>query len=187
VLTAISGRIERARTTAGRATLWPFLVRGGIALCFVLALTVAWPPSITAGRYLVVLFAVAIYPAIAPRGRATTFAVLVVVAGWILDTTWYDARVALWRVLTMATLLYLGHTLSALAAVLPYDAIVNLDVVTTWLGRALLVVLISAVLTVTALGLSSALAGGAFVIATIVGLAAAVGATMLLSRLIRRP
>jgi hypothetical protein len=162
-------------------------VRCGIALCFVLASTVAWPPSITAGRYLVILFVVAIYPAIAPRGRAATFAVLFVVAGWILDTTWYDARVALWRVLTLATLLYLGHTLSALAAVLPYDAIVNLDVVTTWLGRALIVVLISAVLTVIALGLTSALAGGAFLIATIVGLAAAVGATMLLSRLIRRP
>jgi len=90
-------------------------------------------------------------------------------------------------VLSIATLLYLGHTLAALAAVLPYDAIVNLDVVGGWLARALLVVLISAVLTVITLGLTAELAGGAFLIATLVGLAAAVGVTLLLSRLLRRP
>jgi hypothetical protein len=113
--------------------------------------------------------------------------IIVVVGGWILDTTWYDQRVALWRVLSIATLTYLGHTLSALAAVLPYDAIVNVDVITTWLVRAAAAVLISAVLTVIALGLTSALAGSAFLIATLVGLAAAVTATLLLSRLLRRP
>jgi hypothetical protein len=48
------------------------------------------------------------------------------------------------------------------------------------------VVLISAILTVIALGLASALAGGAFIVATLVGLAGAVGATLLLSRLLRR-
>jgi hypothetical protein len=56
-----------------------------------------------------------------------------------------------------------------------------------WLGRALLAVLISAVLTVFTLGLTAELAGGAFLIATLVGLAAAVGLTLLLSRLLRRP
>jgi hypothetical protein len=128
-----------------------------------------------------------VYPAVAPRGRGVTFTVLLVVGGWVLDTTWYDARVALWRVLSIATLLYLGHTLAALAAVLPSDAIVNVDVVGGWLGRALLVVLISAVLTVVTLALTAELAGGAFVIATLVGLGAAVGVTLLLGRLLRRP
>jgi hypothetical protein len=104
----------------------------------------------------------------------------------VADTSWYDARVALWRVLSIATLLYLAHTLAALAAQLPYDAVVDLDVVTTWLARAGAVVLISAVLTVIALSLAGELAGGAFVIATLVGLAAAVGATLLLARLLRR-
>jgi hypothetical protein len=49
------------------------------------------------------------------------------------------------------------------------------------------VVLISAVLTVIALGLTAALAGSAFLIATLVGLAGAVTATLLLARLLRRP
>jgi hypothetical protein len=186
MLDSITARIDRGRRALARATLLPFLIRGGIALSFLLAMIVAWPLEIAAGRYLVILFVVALYPAIAPRGRAVTVAVLVAVAGWILDTTWFDARVALWRVLGLAVLFYMGHTLAALAAVLPYDALVNLDVVTGWLARALVVVLISAVLIVVALGLTSALGGSAFLVATIVGLAGAAGATLLLSRLLRR-
>jgi hypothetical protein len=186
MLAALTARMVRARRVVGRATLLPLLVRCGIALSLVLAMLVAWPAEIAGGRFLPLLIAVALYPVIAPRGRGPTVVILVVVAGWIVDTTWFDARVALWRVLSIGTLLYLGHTLTALAAVLPSDAVVNLDVVTTWLGRAAAVVLISAVLTVIALGLATELAGGAFVIATLVGLAGAAGATMLLARLLRR-
>ena len=186
MLASITARLDRARVAIGRATLVPLLVRFGIGLAFVLAMSVAWPPAVVTSRLMALLVAVAVYPAVAPRGRGTTVAVLVVVAGWIADTAWYDNRIALWRVLAMATLLYLGHTLAALAAVVPYDAVVTLDVVTGWLLRAGTVVLISAVLTVVALGLADELAGGAFVIATLVGLAAAVGATSLLVRLLRR-
>ena len=88
--------------------------------------------------------------------------------------------------LTIATTLYLGHALTALAAALPYDAVVNADVVGGWLARALAVVLISAVLTVVALGISTDLAGDAFLLATLAGLAGAAGATLLLARLVRR-
>jgi hypothetical protein len=187
VLDGITDRIGRARRAAGRATLVPLLVRFCIALFLILAMSVAWPAELVASRYMLPLCVVAIYPAIAPRGRGTTAVILIVVAGWVADTTWYDTRIALWRVLAIGTLLYLGHTLAALAAQLPYDGVVNLDVVVTWLGHAGAVVLISAVLTVIALGLTEELAGGAFVIATLVGLAAAAGATMLLARLLRRP
>jgi hypothetical protein len=179
-------RIDRARHVAGRATLVPLLVRCGIALSLVRAMIVAWPAEIVAGRFLLPLVAVALYPAVAPRGRGATAAILLVVVGWIVDTTWFDARVTLWRVLSIGALLYLGHTLTALAAALPYDAVVNLDVVTSWLARAAAVVLISAVLTVIALGLAAEISGGAFVLATLVGLAGAVGATILLARLLRR-
>jgi len=187
MLEGITRRIERTRTVVLRAMLLPLLIRCGIGLSLVVALAVAWPAALVASRYLLPLAAVAFYPAFAPRGRGVTGAILLVVAGWIIDTTWYDARIALWRVLVIATLLYVGHSLAALAAVLPYDAIVNPEVVGSWLSRVLLVVLISAVLTVIALGLTAELAGEAFLIATLVGLAAAVGATLLLARLLRRP
>lgn len=187
MLQPLTRRVERARTVVRRATLAPFLVRLGIAFTLLLAVAVAWPASVLASQLVLPLLAVAVYPAVAPRGRGTTFAILVVVSGWVVDTTWNDTRIALWRVLALATTLYLGHTLAALAAVLPSDAVVHLDVVTTWLLRAGAVVLISAVLTVVALGLADALAGSAFVVATLAGLAGAVGATLLLTRLLRRP
>jgi hypothetical protein len=177
---------EAFRTAMGRATVLPFLVRCAIAICTMVAMYTAWPPEIAATQYGVLLGLASLYPALAPRGRAGTIAALIVLSGWLVDTVAFDARVALWRVLTIATTLYLGHTLTALAAVLPYDAVVNLDVVGTWMARALAVVLISAVLTVVTLGLTADLAGEAFLVATLVGLAGAVGATLLLARLIRR-
>jgi hypothetical protein len=182
----IAARIDRTRTALGRATVLPLLVRCAIALCGLVAMSVAWPESLLASQYFVLVAVVAIYPAFAPRGRGATFSALVVVGGWLLDTVGFDGRVALWRVLALATLLYLGHSLTALAAVLPHDAIVNLDVVGLWLARALAVVVVSAVLTVVALGLSAELAGDAFLVATLVGLVGAVGATVLIARLLRR-
>lgn len=182
----ITKQIEAAQAVVRRATAIPFLVRCGIGLCGLLAMLVAWPPALVASEGSVLLVLVAIYPAVAPRGRGATFSALVVAAGWIADTTGFDSQVALWRVLSLATLLYVGHSLTALAAVLPYDAIVSLDMVGGWLLRAAAVVLVSAVLTVFALGLSADLAGGAFLLATLVGIAGAVGATVLIARLLQR-
>jgi hypothetical protein len=185
-MNAIFARIDRARTALGRVTMIPFLIRLGIALAGLLAMSVAWPPALLASQFFLPIAAVALYPGLVPRGRGATLSALVAVAGWLVDTAGFDARVALWRVLALATLLYLGHSLTALAAVLPYDAVVSFEVVANWLARALAVVIISAVLTVGALGLTSDLAGGAFLIATLVGLAGAVGATLLIARLLRR-
>jgi hypothetical protein len=182
----MAGRMDAARTALSRATVLPFVLRCGIALCGLIAMSVAWPTSMVTSQYSTLLMLVALYPAIAPRGRGATVAALVVVTGWLIDTAGFDSPVALWRVLTIATMLYIGHSLTALAAQMPFDAVVNLDVPGLWLIRTLAVVLVSAVLTVVVLGLSADLAGDAFLAATLVGLAGAVGATILLARLIRR-
>jgi hypothetical protein len=187
MLDSIAARITRMQVAIARATLIPLLVKAGIAVSFVAAMAVAWPEAVVQSQWVIVLLPVAAYPAIAPRGRGPTAAVLTVVAGWVADTSYYDDRVELWRVIAIGALLYVGHTLAALAAVLPFDGVVNLDVVLRWMTRAGVVVLISAVLTVIALGLAGVLAGSAFVVATLAGLAAAVGATLLLARLLRRP
>jgi hypothetical protein len=187
VLTALTGRLERAQTTVRRATLAPLLVRCAIFLCGVLALVVAYPSELVASQLLAVLLVAAAVPAFAPRGRAATVLAVLVIVGWVADTTYFNQPVVLWRVLTLATTLYLGHTLTALAAALPSDALVHLDVVSRWTARAFAVVLASAVLTVVLLSLTADLTGRAFVLATLAGLGAAVGLTALLSWLLRRP
>jgi hypothetical protein len=187
VLTGITQRVERLKGAAGRATAVPFTVRCGIVLTGALAMGVAWPGDLlSAPRFLIMLIAVAFWPAVAPQGRGGTASALAVIAGWLLDTAGWGAPVTLLRVLTIATLLYLGHTLTALAAVLPYDAMVNMDVPALWLGRALVVVLVSAVVIVLALGLTADLGGDAFQLATLVGLAAATVVTMVLARMAHR-
>ncbi len=179
-------QLAAARSVLARATVLPFLVRCAVALAGLIAMAVAWPAALVGTEWFVMLALIAVYPAVAPRGRGPSVAALTVVAGWLLDTAGSDTRVALWRVLVISALLYIGHSGAALAAQLPHDAVVNLDVPGRWLARTLAVVLAAAVLTVIVLGLSADLAGGAFLAATLIGLAAAAGATVLLARLIRR-
>ena len=104
---SITTRLERARVALGRATLVPLLIRLGIALSFVLAMTVAWPQAVVASRVMTLLFVVAVYPAVAPRGRGTTAAVLVVVAGscpgtwsWSIDPARRSSTVPATRMAT---------------------------------------------------------------------------------------
>ena len=186
MLTTLATRATRLRTAVRRATPVPVMIRCAIWLAGLLAMVVAWPAELLASRFVVLFVVVALWPALAPAGRGGTAAALVAIAGWLLDTAGFDGEIALWRVLALAGLLYLAHTLTALAAVLPFDAMVNLDVPGLWLGRAALVFLISAVLIVLALGLTTDLGGPAFQLATVIGLAGAVVVTVLLSRMARR-
>ncbi|BBH66169.1 hypothetical protein ACTI_28540 [Actinoplanes sp. OR16] len=183
MLTAITRRAGRLRTTLSRATAVPVIVRSSVFLTGLLALAAAWPAELLASRYFALLAVFALWPALMPGGRGGTAVALLAVAGWLLDTAGFDARIALWRVLTLAALLYLAHTLTALAAVLPIDAIVNFDVPGLWLGRAAVVILISSVLIVLALGLTADLGGSAFQLATLAGLAGATVVTVLLARM----
>ena len=187
MLTGITRRIERLKGAAGRATAVPFTVRCGILFTGLLAMGLAWPVELlSTPRFLIILIAVAFWPAVAPQGRGGSAAALAVIGGWLVNSAGFGAAVTLWRILALATLLYLAHILTALAAVLPYDAMVNMDVPALWLGRALIVVLASAVVIVLALGLTADLGGDAFELATLVGLAAAAAVTMVLARMARR-
>jgi hypothetical protein len=186
MLNGIAVRAGRLRTSLRRATAVPLMIRAGVWLTGLLALGVAWPAQLLASRYFVLLVVIALWPALAPAGRGGTAVALMAVSGWLLDTAGFDSRIALWRVLALSALLYLAHTLTALAAVLPIDANVNLDVPGVWLGRAAVVILMSSVLTVLALGLTADLGGSAFQLATLVGLAGATAVTVLLARMAHR-
>jgi hypothetical protein len=185
-MTVLVDRLRAMTALAARATAVPLLVRCGIVLVALTALAVAFPPAVFFGPTLGLLVIVALAPAVAPDRAAPTAAVLLVAGGWLLSTTGYGEPAALWRLLALATALYLLHSLCALACHLPYDAVVDVEAVAAWLLRALGVVLGSAVLSVLLLGLAGRTVPLPADMALFAGLAVAVAAAALLGWLRRR-
>jgi hypothetical protein len=184
---AVIGRVRAWRTTARRIALAPVLVRVGIFLSALMGLLLAYPAEVVAGQALAPLIGVAVLPAVLPRRFWPTFAALVTVAGWLLATDGYGRPIALWRLMAVAVALYLTHTLCALVAVLPYDAVVGPDVMVRWLTRAAGVLLATSVLGVLLLELGGAGAGGSgWQAVTLAGLLLVVGAIAMLAGLLRR-
>ncbi|MGR6317281.1 hypothetical protein Q2K19_06565 [Micromonospora soli] len=179
-------RIRAARFLVNRISLAPLLIRTGIFLTVLVGFLVAYPAEALAPRSLLALTVVAVLPAAGPRRFWPTFAALVTVGGWLLATVGFDRPPALWRLLAVATLLYLAHTLCALAALLPFDAVVDPDLVVRWLTRAGGVVLTSAVVGVVLAGLGGVGGDRGFQAVTVVGLLVAVGLSALLGWLLRR-
>ncbi|BCB81554.1 hypothetical protein GCM10022251_16870 [Phytohabitans flavus] len=178
--------IGRATQVLSRATAGPLLARVGVFAVALAALVVAFPAELRASYITGVLVILAGIAAILPRSRWVTVTILVAVTGWMIATIGYEESVELWRLVALASFLYLTHSLAALAALLPYDARIPAEVTVRWLSRALAVVLGSAVLTV--LLLSGANLGGErdLLVAALAGLAVAIGAATLLASLLRR-
>ncbi|WP_442934268.1 hypothetical protein [Micromonospora sp. CPCC 205539] len=183
---AVTGRVTAAQNALARISPAPLMVRGGIFVIVLAGYALAFPAEALVGRTLVFLSVAALLPALGPRRIWPTFTALVTVGGWLLATDGYGRPVALWRLLAVAVLLYLGHTLCALAALLPYDAVVDPDLITRWLLRAAAVLLGAAVLGVLLLqvGRLGGAAGHQWV--TVLGLMVAVGTAALLGWLLRR-
>ncbi len=181
----IVDQARRIRRFFERVTPGPLLVRCAIAITAGGALVTAYPDEIIKGRGGLGLALVAVIPALAPRGRWVTLVALAAVFGWLLSTMGYEEPVSLWRVFGIAGLLYLMHSMAALAAMLPYDAVVAPEVLGRWVGRALLVVASSAALSLLVVIIADAASGGS-VLASLAGLVVAVAVTALLTHLLRR-
>jgi hypothetical protein len=117
-------RIERVSTMFGRATVAPMLVRGTILLAAVVAMALAFPPSRLASPVAIVLILASLLPALLPRGPAPSIAITLAVVGWLINTALGEASIPVWHVSALAIALYVVHAGAALAAVLPYDAVV---------------------------------------------------------------
>ncbi|TDC72211.1 hypothetical protein E1193_28235 [Micromonospora sp. KC606] len=181
--------VERVKALLGpvrRVSPTTLLVRFGIFVVVLAGLLLAYPVQVFQPRTLLALAVVAALPAAGPRRVWPTFAALVTVGGWVIASAGYDRPIALWRLLAVAATLYLGHTLCAFAAVLPYDALVDPDVVVRWLTRAAVVMLATWVVGVVLAWLGGIGDGAGFQTATVAGLLVAVGCSGLLGWLLHR-
>jgi hypothetical protein len=129
-------RIDRAKRIFARATAWPLAVRLTVFGGAMFAQGFAYPSSVLLGTSVVALLMLAVLPAAWPRTAAVTIFWLVTATGWLLSTTLYGTTATLTRLVGVAIALYVVHTGAALAAVLPYDAVVEAVVVARWLLRA---------------------------------------------------
>ncbi|MDG4821016.1 hypothetical protein O7635_04005 [Asanoa sp. WMMD1127] len=183
---ALTDRLRRLQTTVTRATLVPLLVRVGIFAAFVAAMGFAFPPALFFGRTVAALIVVAALPALAPRGATTTLLIVAIVVGWVIVTAESVEGIQLWRLLGLSATLYLAHTLAALAAVLPSDAVVATEVLVRWVARAAAVVLAASVAGVLLVSVAGIGDDEALTLAALGGLVVAVTVTAVLGWLVRR-
>ncbi|MFF5177504.1 hypothetical protein ACFY2Q_05695 [Micromonospora sp. NPDC000316] len=183
---AVTGRVRAAQRAVARVTVVPLLVRAGIFVTVLAGFALAFPAEVLPGRPLLFLSVAALLPAVGPRRPWPTFAALVTVGGWLLATDGYGRPVELWRLLAVAALLYLSHSLCALAALLPYDGVVDPDLISRWLLRAAAVLLGTSVLAVLLLQVAGLGGETGYQWVTVLGLLVAVGLVGLLGWLLRR-
>jgi hypothetical protein len=182
----VKGRIDAAVAQARRLGPGPLLVRGALFLAGLIAQVVAWPGDLVFGRGALVFLVIATLPVIAPRSRLVTIAILSGVAGWLTATTAWGEPLSPWRLVLLAASLYGVHTLAALAAVLPYDALVSATVLTRWLLRAGLVVALTVVVAMFTLLVPEYLGDRRYLLASLAGLALMIGLAGYLAALVRR-
>ncbi|MEV4618864.1 hypothetical protein AB0J74_09195 [Asanoa sp. NPDC049573] len=183
---ALTGRFRAAQLAVTRATLIPLLVRSAVFVAFLAAMGFAFPPAIFFARTVAALVVVAAIPAFAPRGAITTLLIVGIVVGWVVVTAEVVEGIQLWRLLGLSTALYLAHTLAALAAVLPTDAVVAPEVLARWVARAAAVVLAAAVCGVLLVSIAGAGGDKVLTAAGLGGLVVAVTVAAVLGWLVKR-
>ena len=134
VRTAVVTPVEMVR----RASAGPVLVRLIAILAAVGAAVLAAPPDLLGAAlpaFAIVIGTAAGAVGLVPRTRWIGLFMLGVVGLWLVATIGYGVGTGLVRVGGLAACLYLTHSAAAVAAVLPYDAVVPGRVLRRWAGR----------------------------------------------------
>jgi len=134
VRTAVVTPVEMVR----RASAGPVLVRLIAILAALGAAVIAAPPDLLGAQlpaFVIVAGASAAAVGLVPRTRWVGTYLLGVVGLWLAATIGYSVSTDLIRVGGLAACLYLTHSAAAVAAVLPYDAVVPGRVLRRWAGR----------------------------------------------------
>ncbi|WP_432831685.1 hypothetical protein [Dactylosporangium sp. CA-092794] len=169
-----AARAGRVKDFAERASAGPLLVRLGVTVFAALSLVLGFPAAVMQNLGgILVAGIVALLPGLFPRSRLVGLAIFACAFGWLAATTVYGEPVWLPRLVALSAALYLMHSLAALAAVLPYDAVVSPGVLSGWLLRALAVVAASALVSVALMLAARLTVGPVFLAASLAGVLAA--------------
>ncbi len=165
-----------------RLTPAPALVRAVVFVSAIVALWAATPATAHSPRLLVPIVVFAAMPAVFPDSAAVTAVMLTVVFGWLAGALVLGESVSVFGTFLTAAALYLLHSFAALAAMLPYDAIVDTGVLLRWAARCGLVLLGSVLVTAIVVTAAPKLAPTTSILALLGGFGVVVGTVWLLSR-----
>jgi hypothetical protein len=153
-----------------RATAAPTFLRCGVAVAAFAALVTAFVDSaVPAGGY-GVFAAVAVVTALAPRTVMPTAVIMLATVGWLISGADYGSGTGFARLWLLAVLIYLIHSGAAMAAVLPYDALVTPGTFRPWLRRGLIVTGLTGLVAFGIAELPGLIGSGHRVMASIAGL-----------------
>ncbi|HKD96318.1 MAG TPA: hypothetical protein VKB69_01835 [Micromonosporaceae bacterium] len=175
----VASHLQRLTRTLGRATPGPIAVRACVAAAGLAGVAAGSGPDATRAGGIVGLAVLVLMPALLPRGMWPSIAITAII-GWYLLETSAQGHIDAWRPIVVAACVYGVHTGSALAAVLPYDAVVGQRVLGPWALRAAAVTVLTSVLAVFVLTLPRLLGDRHLLGATIGGLAVLAATAMYL-------
>jgi hypothetical protein len=164
-----------------RITAVPLILRGVAFLSAFAGLWLAAPQAASAPKTLGILAFLAVLPALAIGTRLVDVVMAGTVILWVITTLGFGEPAEPLRVFGVAAALYLLHSSAAMAAALPYDAVVDPQVPLRWAARSALVVAAAGVVAAVVVLLAPLMTPTTSVIALFAGLGVVLATVALLT------
>lgn len=164
-----------------RATAGPMALRGVVFLASWIGIWLAAPAQAATPKFALLTTAAALIGALAPGSRLVDVVMVGIVALWGFATLGLGEPADPVRTFATAGALYLVHSAAAVAALLPYDAVVDAQVLLRWAARSALVLAAAGLVTVVVVLLAPVLTPTTSILALLVGLSTAAGTIALLA------
>jgi hypothetical protein len=164
-----------------RCTPAPLIIRAVVFFAALAALLTSAPEVAMSLRVVLILAALSVAPALVPGSRIVDTVMLLTVVLWIVGTVGFGQSVTIEGTFATACALYLLHAAAALAAVLPYDSIVDGAVILRWAARSGMVIGVAGAVAVVIWLTVRSVTPGTSVLLLLFGLAAAGGIVSLLA------
>jgi hypothetical protein len=174
--------VKRVLNRAARTAPGPAAVRAVVFFAAAAGMWIAAPTALVSFRLLLPIVVAAALPALIPNGRVVGVTMAFIVGLWVTATLGFGEPASALRTFMAACALYVTHSAAALAAMLPYDAIVDNQVIIRWAGRSALVIIASGLITALVVLLAPLLTPTTSALALIAGFAVVMALITLLAR-----
>lgn len=135
-------RVARMNDIIGELTMGPAMLRLTVVASTFAGLILAWSDQSRSAALVLTFGILALFTGVFPRSPLPTLSALVMAAGYLGETT-NGTPITVWRVSTLAGLIYIMHTSAAYASLLPYNAVLTRRVFVPYVIRTAAVIAIT--------------------------------------------